>query len=94
LPPWLHTIGKRWYVSYTVPCVADSTPPRAKPACPPWSSDFIPKTPKPTITAGQIAEMATRGEDVSRHFTNKVKVARPVQRVNVDLTQAMLRQLE
>lgn len=54
----------------------------------------MPKTPKPTTTADQIAEMATRGEDVSRHFTNKFKVVRPIQRVNVDLTQGMLRELD
>jgi len=37
--------------------------------------------------------MATRGEDVSAYFTNKFNV-RPVRRVNVDLTQGMLRELD
>jgi hypothetical protein len=45
-------------------------------------------------TADQIAEMATRGEDISTHFTNKFTVVRPVRRVNVDLTHGMLRELD
>jgi hypothetical protein len=45
-------------------------------------------------TADEIAEMASRGEDVSRHFTNKFTVVRPVRLVNVDLTEGMLRQLD
>jgi hypothetical protein len=45
-------------------------------------------------TVDEIAEMATRGEDVSAYFTNKFTVVRPVRRVNVDLTQGMLRQLD
>jgi hypothetical protein len=45
-------------------------------------------------TADQIAEMATRGEDVSAYFTNKFTVVRPVKRVNVDLTHGMLRELD
>ncbi|MGI8743318.1 MAG: hypothetical protein ACR2NN_12255 [Bryobacteraceae bacterium] len=35
--------------------------------------------------------MASRGEDVAAYFTNKFTVVRPVHRVNVDLTQGMLR---
>ena len=50
------------------------------------------KTRKPT--ADQIAAKASRGEDVSRHFTNQFSVVRPVKRVNVDLTEGMLRQLD
>ena len=45
-------------------------------------------------TADEIAEMAKRGEDVSAYFTNKFTVVRPVKRVNVDLTQGMLRELD
>jgi len=45
-------------------------------------------------TADQIAEMATRGEDISAYFTNKFTVVRPVRRVNVDLTHGMLRDLD
>ena len=40
------------------------------------------------------AEIASRGEDVSAFFTNKFTVVRPVRRVNVDLTQGMLRELD
>src|SRR5713101_5333982 len=52
------------------------------------------KTSKKTPTADQIAEMASRGEDVSAYFTNKFTVVRPVRRVNVDLTQGVLRALD
>ena len=45
-------------------------------------------------SADQIADMATRGEDVSAFFTNRFTVVRPVKRVNVDLTQGMLRVLD
>jgi hypothetical protein len=38
-------------------------------------------------------EMATRGEDITAYFTNKFTVVRPARRVNVDLTQGMLREL-
>jgi hypothetical protein len=54
----------------------------------------MPKTYKTKPTADKIAEMATRGEDVSVYFTNKFTVVRPVHRVNVDLTQGMLRELD
>lgn len=50
----------------------------------------VPKAP----TADEIAEMASRGEDVSRYFTGKFTVVRPLHRVNVDLTQGMLRELD
>jgi len=52
------------------------------------------KTSKAVPTADQIAEMASRGEDVSRHFTNKFTVVRPIHRVNVDLTSGMLKELD
>jgi hypothetical protein len=54
----------------------------------------MPKTSRKTPTADDIAEMASRGENVSAHFTNKFTVVRPVRRVNVDLTQGMLRELD
>jgi metal-responsive CopG/Arc/MetJ family transcriptional regulator len=38
--------------------------------------------------------MASRGESISAHFSNKFTVVRPVRRVNVDLTQGMLRDLD
>lgn len=46
------------------------------------------------ISPDEIAEKASRGEDVSSYFTNEFKVVRPVRRVNVDLTPGMLRQLD
>ena len=52
------------------------------------------KVAKPSPTVDEIAEMATRGEDVSRFFTNQFTVVRPVRRVNVDLTHGMLRDLD
>ena len=42
----------------------------------------------------EIAERASRGEDISGYFTNKFTVVRPVRRVNVDLTEGMLRKLD
>jgi hypothetical protein len=54
----------------------------------------MPKMSKTTFSADEIAEKATRGEDVSAYFTNKFTVVRPVRRVNVDLTQGMLRELD
>ena len=38
--------------------------------------------------------MASRGEDVSAYFTNMFTVVRPVRRINVDLAQGMLRELD
>jgi hypothetical protein len=54
----------------------------------------MPKTSRKAPTADEIAAMASRGEDVSRYFTGKFTVVRPVRRVNVDLTQGMLRELD
>jgi hypothetical protein len=52
------------------------------------------KTSKNSPSADRIAELASRGEDVSRYFTNKFVVVKPVRRVNVDLSQGMLRELD
>jgi hypothetical protein len=52
------------------------------------------KTSKITPSADEIAEKASRGEDISAYFTNKFKVVRPIRRVNVDLTHGMLRELD
>ena len=54
----------------------------------------MPKTSRTIPTADEIAEMASRGEDVSAYFTNKFTVVRPVRRVNVDRTHGMLRELD
>lgn len=45
-------------------------------------------------TADEIAEMAERGEDISRFFTNRGQIKYPVQRVNVDFTVQMLKELD
>jgi metal-responsive CopG/Arc/MetJ family transcriptional regulator len=38
--------------------------------------------------------MADQGKDVSRFFTNRGKMIRPIQRVNVDFTASMLHELD
>lgn len=56
----------------------------------------MPKTfdsPNP-ITADEIADLADKGEDVSRFFTNKGKMMQPIQRVNVDFALPMLEELD
>ena len=56
----------------------------------------MPKTlesPKPP-TAGEIAELADNGTDVSRYFTGKGKMMPPIQRVNVDFALPMLQELD
>ena len=45
-------------------------------------------------TADEIAELAMKGEDVSKFFTNKGEMRPPVQRVNVDFTLNMLKELD
>jgi len=54
----------------------------------------MPRISKAELSADKIAEKASRGEDVSGHFSNKFTVVRPVRRVNVDLTEGLLRQLD
>jgi hypothetical protein len=54
----------------------------------------MPKMSRTKRNADEIAEMATRGEDISSYFTNRFKVVKPVHRVNVDLTYGMLRELD
>ena len=49
---------------------------------------------KKVPSAESVARMAGRGEDVSRFFTNRGKMMRPIQRVNVDFTASMLRELD
>ena len=51
------------------------------------------ETPKPP-TADETAEMADRGKDISRFFTNTGKMMPPIQRVNVDFTLPMLEELD
>ena len=54
----------------------------------------MPRTSKAKISADEIADKASRGQDVSAHFTNQFTVVKPVRRVNVDLTPGLLRQLD
>ena len=46
------------------------------------------------LTADEIADMAESGKDVSKYFTNKGKMKYPTQRVNVDFTVQMLKELD
>ncbi len=46
------------------------------------------------ISAETIARKADRGEDVSRIFTVQGKMMQPIQRVNVDFTAPMLKELD
>ena len=46
----------------------------------------MPKKSRVSPTADEIAEMATRGEDISAYFTNKFTVVKRAPRVSVDLT--------
>ena len=52
-----------------------------------------PKSGKP-VSAEVIAKLAERGKDVSKYFTNKGRMMPPIQRVNIDFTQAMLNELD
>lgn len=45
-------------------------------------------------TADEIADMAENGKDISKFFTNKGKMKYPTQRVNVDFTVQMLKELD
>ena len=52
-------------------------------------------TPKKKIpTAEEIAELAMKGKDVSKFFTNKGEMKPTIQRVNVDFTLDMLKELD
>ena len=46
------------------------------------------------VSADRIARMADQGQDVSRFFTNAGRMMKPIQRVNVDFTPAMLEELD
>ena len=49
---------------------------------------------KQPLTADEISELAMKGDNVSRFFTNKGEMRPPVQRVNVDFTIDMLKELD
>jgi len=45
-------------------------------------------------SAESIARLADRGRDVSPFFTNRGRLMQPIQRVNVDFSSKMLRELD
>jgi len=49
---------------------------------------------KKSPTADEIAELAMKGEDVSKFFTNRGEMRPPIQRVNVDFTIDMVKELD
>ena len=55
------------------------------------------KTSKKTtkkLSADEIAEMADRGQNISKFFSNSGTMKSPIQRVNVDFTESMLEELD
>jgi hypothetical protein len=46
------------------------------------------------ITAEGIARLADQGKDISVFFEKQGRMVQPIQRVNVDLTAAMLEELD
>ncbi len=46
------------------------------------------------VSADSIARLADKGQDVSRFFTNRGQMMRPIQRVNVDFSSPMLEELD
>ena len=49
---------------------------------------------KKSPSSDEIAELAMKGENVSRFFTNDGEMRPPIQRVNVDFTRDMLKELD
>jgi len=49
---------------------------------------------KKVLTVEQIAQMADKGGDVTKHFTNRGKMMPAIRRVNVDFAENMLRELD
>lgn len=47
-----------------------------------------------STSAEAIARRADRGEDVSRFFTNRGRMMKPIHRVNVDFAAPMLKELD
>jgi len=46
------------------------------------------------VSAEAIARLADQGKDISRFFKRRGLMVQPIQRVNVDLTAAMLEELD
>jgi len=49
---------------------------------------------KKSPTADEIAELAMKGDNVSKFSTNEGEMRPPIQRVNVDFTLDMLNELD
>jgi hypothetical protein len=49
---------------------------------------------KVILTAEQIAQMADKGKDISKHFSNRGKMMPAIRRVNVDFADDMLLELD
>jgi len=47
-----------------------------------------------SVSADAIAELAEKGEDVSRFFTGQGRMVQPIQRVNLDVSSSMLKELD
>lgn len=45
-------------------------------------------------TADEIADLADQGKNISKYFTNNGSMKYPIQRVNVDFTEPMLKELD
>ncbi len=55
----------------------------------------MPKPSRKKVSADDIASLADQGRDISTHFTGHFTVVRPtIQRVNVDFTAPMLKELD
>ncbi|MCR4343382.1 MAG: hypothetical protein NUV44_01345 [Candidatus Scalindua sp.] len=52
------------------------------------------KADKKIMSADGIADLADKEKSVSKYSTNKGKMRRPLQRVNVDFTVEMLQELD
>lgn len=46
------------------------------------------------LSADEIAEMADKGQSISKFFSNAGTMKSPIQRVNVDFTETMLGELD
>jgi hypothetical protein len=51
------------------------------------------KSAKP-VSADAIARLAEKGESVSRFFRGEGRMVQPIQRVNLDITAGMLKELD
>ena len=52
------------------------------------------RKPASLVTADAIARLADRGKDISGFFKRQGRMVQPIQRVNLDLTAAMLAELD